>query len=128
MLTFDWHKPVPGPRTDKLFIFNQRRGVLLRLHKIKFRDPRDLFCFRFCMFKKNFSLCFKMKNEHLLCSHLLVLHIIVVQNVQFIPIYNNTLARLMVFMVIENFWSIASFPSLSLAFNVFSRLAPRIKI
>ena len=33
----------------------------------------------------------------------------VVQNVQFIPIYNNTLARLMVFMVIENFWSIASF-------------------
>ena len=43
----------------------------------------------------------------------------VVQNVQFIPIYNNTLARLMVFMVIENFWSIASFPSLSLAFNVF---------
>ena len=29
--------------------------------------------------------------------------IIAVQNVQFIPIYNNTLARLMVFMVIENF-------------------------
>ena len=64
LLTFDWHKPVPGPRADKLFIFNQRRGVLLRLHKIKFQDPRDLFCFRYFMFKMNFSQCFtQMKNE-----------------------------------------------------------------
>ena len=55
--------------------------------------------------------------------------IIAVQNVQFIPIYNNTLARLMVFMVIENFWSTASFPSLSFAFNEFlQKVLPQKKL